>query len=394
MTGVIASGNERAMAQILSVTCSTVSLPPHSNLRRTPRVPNRKRSSSFQNAFEEHILYYDCFQYSKGRVLLVGPPPLNLKPALGTARYSALPSGRQLAATLHPSRSTMITELHDVPSGTDMLRIEVGELRIETPINAHLHTQLAGHKLLFSINKDNHLEWIRFWANWHVQTHGTDTILLFDNDSQSYSLSEIEQTLASVPGLRSAIVVPLPFKFGPIDKWVLFNRFWPRFLQISATNIALRRFGMGCAGIIHCDIDELVWSGDISVYDLTAQSKLGALRVPGQWIEAVTVTGSISDDHRAFRFRRRGLKARLSPPKCTLDPGRDWIQNLSVHPYLHRIHGAPRGGRSLASNAMFWHFRGINTNWKEQRTTDLAPDPAIHEIDRIWELARSTFGKN
>src|SRR5690606_4828831 len=101
-----------------------------------------------------------------------------------------------------------------------------------------------------------------------------------------------------------------------------------------------------------------------SVYELAADSRLGMLRIPGRWIEAAH-DGEYPKDHFGFRFRARGLGAHLSPPKCALDPTREWVKDLRVHPYLHRIHGAPRGGRHITRQARFFHFRGINTNWKE-----------------------------
>src|SRR5690606_25854272 len=116
---------------------------------------------------------------------------------------------------------------------------------------------------------------------------------------------------------------------------------WPRFLQISATTVALRRFGLFAQGLLNCDIDELMWAGNDTVYDLARESRHGVLRVPGRWIETAAPDGSPPYDHFDFRYRLKGLRARLSPPKCVLDPSRAWVKSLRVHPYLHRIHRAP-----------------------------------------------------
>ncbi|HWJ89385.1 MAG TPA: hypothetical protein VNS12_15065 [Pelagibacterium sp.] len=379
--------DNRDTPHILRFETSPAYLPEGGSLVRLPRAPRRKRPPEFFAAFEDRALYYDAFLYGDGdTALLVGPPPHNLRVNLEKAVYRALPSGTVLQARLFPSRSTMITALDRVPEGTDQIEVTLGETTVRMGLGGLAAPMFSGARILFTINKNNRLDWIRTWAQWHVDRHGTDAVILFDNGSTQYGTEEIEQTLATVRGLNKIAVISLPHKFGPIDHWVMAYHFWPRFLQISACTIALRRFGMNASGLINCDIDELVWAGGGSVYDLTAQSELGSLRMPGRWIEAA-YAGDEPVDHYGFQYRLKDLRSRLSPPKCTLDPSRDWVQKLNVHPYLHRIHGAPAGGRRLARNAYFWHFKGINTNWKEQRTDDTAVDPARHVPDVEWLAA-------
>ena len=78
------------------------------------------------------------------------------------------------------------------------------------------------------------------------------------------------------------------------------------------------------------------------------------------------------------------MRSGLSPSKWVLDPTRDWVRSLAVQPYLHRIHGAPEGARRHDEAAMFFHFKGINTNWKEKRT---GSGPAIETLVKDEQLA-------
>ena len=53
--------------------------------------------------FETRALIYDAFWHVDGkRVLLVGPPPLNLWPHIRHAHYRALPSRAPLRANIIP----------------------------------------------------------------------------------------------------------------------------------------------------------------------------------------------------------------------------------------------------------------------------------------------------
>lgn len=369
-------------SRLLRFETSVTELPGKSPIQRKPRRAWWPRPAAFYKAFEENVLFYDCFRYLGDRVLLIGPTPLNLLPHLEAATFIAQPSGVRLRPAIHPSRSTMIVELADVPEDTRTIAVEIGNQRVETPVQKSNLSDFEGRRILFTINKNNRLDWIRTWARWHADHHGTDAVLLIDNGSTEYTVEDLEQTLLSVDGLRQVSVISMPYKFGPLDKWVPTYHFWPRFLQISMTSLVLRRFGMLSEGIINCDIDELMWGNGRSVYDLANESALGALRVPGQWIEAA-YEGEKPTDHAGYLYRKKGLRARLSPPKCVLVPTRAWVQDLKVQPYLHRIHGAPGGHRRFAKDAMFWHFRGINTNWKELRTesSDVTSDL---EVDQVW----------
>ena len=359
-------------------------LPEASALRRKPRASMRARPQEFMNAFEDRILFYDCFRYGDdGQILLIGPPPHNLADVLQAADFVAHPSGRSLNARMYPSRSTMITCLSDAPDDTTSVSFTLDDHRYHIVVQPDSTTPFSDRRVLFTINKNNRLDWISAWANWHVRTQGTDAILLFDNGSTDYTIEDIEKRLAAVEGLRTIAVIALPYKFGPIDKWVFAYHFWPRFLQISATSLALRRFGMRAKGLINCDIDELMWGYGRSIYEMLEQDGLGVLRIPGQWMESA-FQGSDPQDHFDFRYRLKGLAAKLSPPKCAIDPRRDWVRNLRVQPYLHRVHGAPSAARKLTDRAKFWHFRGINTNWKEDRTSATQIDPYRHLLDKEW----------
>jgi hypothetical protein len=354
-------------AAALPVGNSHAALSPDNPIRREPRAPGRVRPDAFYRAFDRLTLFYDCFWAADGRrVLLVGPPPMNLRRPLLTARYRALPGTAMLRPRLHASLSTAITELREVPEDTTAIEIAVAGEQFVLPVQPSSVATLKGRRVLFSVNRDNELGWIREWAMWHATLHGTDAVILFDNGSSRYTPRDVLATLRSVPGLAHVGVPSWPYSFGPIDPRVRRDPYWARFLQIGSMSVLLRRYGEAAQGLLDCDVDELAGTrSGTSIYELATASRGGLAAFTGLWIEA-TAQGV---RHRDYTERHRDPQAAASPRrKWVLDPTRDWVGALSVHPYWHWIEGRPWFSKAMPEDALYWHFRGINTNWKQART--------------------------
>lgn len=378
----------RSLPQIADIVSSFVLLPERSGLARLPRAPRRRRPESFDAAFDGRSLYYDVFWHADGmRVLLIGPPPVNLKRHYRTARFTALPSGTPLKARLFPSLSVMTTELADVPMGTQAIGIAFGPHELQAPVRRNLAELFRGRRLLFGMNRDNDLDWITFWARWHARRHGTDALVLFDNGSTRYAREEIAAALSSIPGLGVVAVPAWPGPFGQTDPAVRTNPYWAHFRQIASMGVVLRRFAPAAAGILNCDIDELASAPEgENVYALARKSSHGLLSMKGEWIEAVPEPGLRPRDHGDFPFRLREPKARhCDAGKWVLDPSRSWLSSLRVHPYWHWIEHRPLLAKRYVEGAHFWHFRGISTNWKDSRTGAAVPGQDLERDERLAE---------
>ena len=375
--------------RLIRVGRTTAFLPEDGALRRLPRAPHKQRPATFHERFEDRALVYDCFWHADGeRILLVGPPPMNLTPHYRGASYTALPSGTPLTARYHPSLSTMITELSGAPAGTTAVRFAIADHVFELPVGANLAADFGGRRVLFTMSKDNKLGWIAEWARWHARLHGTDAIILFDNGSTRYSVEEIEETLLGVPGIARVAVPSWPGQFGMTDHELAINPYWSHFLQISSMSVVLRRFGAVAFGLLNCDIDELAAThSGRTIYSYLPEARHGLVVFRGQWVEATGRGGA----HSAFHHRLRDARAaRSSPKKWALDPQRRWVRRLDVHPYWHWVHGRPAFGKTMPRDAFYRHFKAINTDWKEARTQ--AADPGAIEPDTalIADFARAT----
>ena len=269
--------------------------------------------------FDDRTLFYDCFWHMDGkRILLVGPPPYGID--YKGATFVARPSGTQLTARLHASISVMITELSGAPAGTTAIDATVARETLSLPVQSNSCADLAGRKLLFSINKNNELAWIREWVEYHARVHGTDAVILVDNGSTRYESRQILETISSVPGIVFAGVPSWPYKFGPLDKAMLEDH-WARFLQIGSMSVILRRYGELAYGLLDCDVDELAGthSGQ-SMYDLARSSKGGLVVFRGTWIEAVghgvrhrDYTQHLRDPKRRIRRSANGRSIQVAP---------------------------------------------------------------------------------
>jgi hypothetical protein len=376
-------------AALLDAESSAALLP--AGVRREARAPHRKRPQSFHDGFDATGLVYDCFWHPDGqRVLLVCPAPVNLIAGYALARYVAMPSRTVLKRRFHSSLSVMIIELTGIPAGSTSISLTFGEDTADLPIRPNSSAELGGARILFGMNKNNDLAWIREWAAFHQRLHGTDTIILYDNGSTAYAPSDVADTLRSIPGIANVAVPVWPQPFGRTDTAVRLNPYWAHFPQIASMSAVLRRYGAAAGGILNADIDELVEApGGRPIYEVAAGLRHGLAVFRGRWVEAVPLAETAAD-HRGYGLVQRDPKRRRSRPnKWALDPRRPWVASLNVHPYWHWIAGRPMFSKVSPEGAMYWHFRGINTNWKADRTSQ---PPAREMLEADAELA-SAFAR-
>lgn len=384
--------------RLIKTEHSPAFLPQASSLRRLPRGAGRARPAAFHERYEDRALVYDCFWHVDGkRILLVGPPPMNLESVVRAARYLALPSRTELKQVYHPTISTMITELDGAPAGTTDVEMHVAGETFVLRVQPNHSADLAGRRVLFTMSKDNELGWIEEWARWHAAMHKTDAIVFVDNGSTRYARGEIEATLLGVAGIEKVVVEYWPYRYGMTDTAFWVNPFYVLFLQVSAMSVVLRRYGAEAYGILNCDIDELAVSPPgTSIFQLTKNAPKGLIVMRGRFIEPVAVPGAPAEGRRHRHFLSRfndGLRSLSRPKKWAIDPSRTWFDDLGVHPYMHWIQGRPAFAKSTPPGVFYRHFRAINTNWKDRRTeaTGIPPEQLVIDRDFAALVERNAY---
>lgn len=346
------------MSKMVINTSSTI-LPLGSVVRSAPRAADQ-RQDNYDELFDFRTLFYDAFETHSG-IALIGPPLLNLSALVSDNSFED-EHGSRIAHVVRNLDRTSIIELEDTGIRQNTVTIRSKELvRTMSVGSSYLHL-FEGRKVLVTKSKNNSLRWISDWVKFHVAEQGIDAVLLYDNGSTVYGPEDVLEAIAQ-SGVRAAVVVDWPFKFGPQGgSWNgLKGAPWDSdYCEYGIMEHARRRFLADAAGVLNADIDELVMTeGDETVFDALRDSAKGGLTYTGRWIETAGGTGDLkSFDSYSYYNPRKGPTS----PKWAIDPGR------VRHARQWRTHSIIGVELEKVSSTMHRHFMGISLNWKWQRS--------------------------
>ena len=367
-------------------------------LRREPVRPREHQPANFAEQFDDRTFLFDSFFLADNAVLVVAPPLFNLAPLIKGLEITALPSRTPCPFKIRRMDRLMQIRMV-VPAATDdiVLRSPLGEFVLRPRRN---HADLfAGNRVIFTLSKNNNLQWIHDWVRYNRDVHGADAVLLYDNQSTSYSPQELLHSLTAISGIKSLCVVVWPFRYGPqgLDA----RRFWDSdFCQNGAWEHARWMFLRHARSVLNSDIDELVVSASqTSVFEAAEGSWTGVVRYPGVWVHGFEGVTEVATNQTPIRFINffhyrspsRRQKWRLIPVKDNLCPTKWTVvpRRCPQHAQwtAHRIRGwmnaLPKSNRFS-----FRHFREINDHWKYDRSAREHFDPGLHTYD---ELVRSNY---
>jgi hypothetical protein len=368
-------------------------LPQFTGLRREPTRPITLRDERFDEQFDATTLFFDAFHCEdRDRIVLLGPPLFNLAPAFVAMRVTALPSRAPCSLELRQLDRHMQTWVK-APRGTESLRFSgaLGEFDVE--IAPPLPSPFRKRRVIFTLSKDNEIEWVCDWVRFNRDIHGADAVLIYDNGSTRYTTGELLDAVRAIDGIAEAAVVHWPFRYGP--QGTLANGLWDSdFCQLGAWEHARRRFLANARSVMNSDIDELVLCDDSrSIFGNAERSAFGISRYSGRWVVATGESKATSlprhcDFHIILRPQMQRTRFFLNRdtvacfPKWTVVPRRcpDRTQWK-----VHTI-GGWLPARLKTRGASFRHFREIGGNWKYDRKARDTFDPARHVKDEA--LAR------
>ncbi len=370
-----------------------IHLPDFTRLRREPTRPVRLRDKKFEQQFDATTLFFDSFRCEDGRMVLLGPPLFNMAPAFAAMELVALPSRTRCTFEIrHLDRHMQIWPA--APRGTEALRFAGAFGAFEVAVAPALTSPFRGRRVIFTLSKDNEIEWVRDWVRFNRDIHGADAVLIYDNESSRYTTGELLQAVRSLDGIAEAAVVHWPFRYGP--QGTLASGLWDSdFCQLGAWEHARRRFLSSARSVMNSDIDELVLCHDgESVFDKAERSRFGIVRYPGRWVIATGEPANAAlPRHRDFdiALRPQMQRSRLifkrdalaCFPKWTLVPTRcpDRTQWK-----VHTI-GGWLPARLTSAGIEFRHFREIGGNWKYERKVRERFNSARHVKDEALRRA-------
>jgi hypothetical protein len=349
-----------------------LTLDPASGLRRSPPPRSTVLSEAFWNRYDSTTLFY-CAQYvaSEERLSLYAPPLLNLRETALSARF--VTAGRTLDAARLRQFEKFDRLDFNCAARPDTIEIEGQGGQGILPVVQADPEFFAGTNLVYTLSRNNDLTWLRDWMLWNHRRHGADAILLADNDSTAYSVDDLADCLASVPGYRRAAVVTVPFKYGPAYETAT-KAGDGEFLQTAVMNALWEVWMTGARAVLNADVDEIVTSHDGgSIFDAAVKARLGVVMCTGHWRYALPTSGTVRHaDHHNL------LAGDLPcPPKYCIRPN-----SLAGRRPL-KVHGVKNFKRMplvSRNDFFFYHCRNISTSWKYDRSgiasADLKADPA------------------
>jgi hypothetical protein len=342
------------------------------------------RPADYASKYDWSTLWYDaCFDPTGTYVVINGPPLFNLAARLTEASSAFYRGHRPLAVHSQP-----LTNLHEFwldleghPEG--YLSLQGNGYTIPIAVEESGCSWFEGLRCIYTVSKDNDLLWIRDWLQIHVELHGTEAVLIYDNGSTMYSAQELLDTIGSIPGLKVAVVVKWPFCYGPGGNEKL--PWDSTYCQPGALQHGRWRFLAGAKSVIQCDIDEVVVrQNSASVHELCEQATSGYLEFPGTWCFPSKLAAQDRlmrhADHTWRQPKKGGCSTKWAVVPDKIPAEAQW----EVHSIVQF-----RGMRM--AEVEYRHFRCISNSWKYQRDVRVdpqSPEPHVWDHDLGNELAR------
>jgi hypothetical protein len=375
-------------------TVSSWVLPETSGYHREPARPVPLRQATFDEQFDWHTVFYDCFRVQGTQAMLIGPPLNRFAGILDSLKIQALPTGNECRyqvdhqfTTAFANRRTdnLCRILVEVPEGDTRLQLQTVAGSKVLDIRPSARQAFRGRRVLFTLSKNNHPTWICDWMRFHRDLHAADAVLLYDNGSTAYTAEALLDKMNRVSGYSSIYIVSWPYKYGP--QGVGRGTWDSSFSQDGAMEDARWRFLADAYAVLNCDIDELALSPQGNIFEQAAASAAGYVKFSGRWVttrssdEAEMIprhhesTQQLLPQWRWQGFRPRDIK--LCPAKWAVVPNRC---PANAHWSVHEIVGMH--ARLMKRDATCYrHFSQISTNWKNNRKRMELSDRVQHKED-------------
>ncbi|QMU57322.1 MAG: hypothetical protein GKR98_03325 [Boseongicola sp.] len=329
-------------------------------LRRDRLGKDGDHDENYDHQYDFNTLVYDCFFDPTSReVLLLAPPLLNFQALLETAEFLIDGETRAPLRIENLSRCSVIAFAAgpEIPRSLSITHAQFGGMM--NIGQSHLET-FAGTNAIYSISRNNRLEWIQDWLHYYINEHGATSVILTDNGSTDYSPSELRDAIGDMAGLEQAAILRARYPFGPRAESKV--NYASLFLQRSMAELCRRRFLGQARAVLNVDIDELFHSkSGQSVFDATVANQDGYVRADAVWVYATQSDNDGFFRHRDHRFVSMTGKPKANRKWCVVpqgpQKGRQWL--------THFI-----GGRSdpVDPDFVMWHCRQISTSWKVDRS--------------------------
>ena len=361
-------------------------------IARKPIRPEHLQGEDFREQFDYKTFYYDLF-CDDGSIICISPPDWGFDSEVDWAS-SFSPFGPKNPVIQPLDRSLRVVKETsdgvDKPSTVRFNFKDNGSLE-SAPLSSSQNNIFADQRVLLTMSKDNQVSWIRDWAKFHREVHGATGLLIYDNNSSSYTAEALLAEISDLP-LESIVVVDWRFKYGP-QGMTSGGSYWDSdFCQYGGLEHARYFFLSRSSSFLQCDVDELVLPLKLgaSVFEV-AEHVQYPIYFPGQWIEAV--------DKENFRPKAVELRRHADFAHVHRDGSRRFqasrkycvsVKNLTqdMQVATHAVKVANNRGEAFPSVGVgdefrYCHFKAITNNWKWTRDSNWDIKAEDVEIDPL-----------
>lgn len=346
--------------------------------RRLPEEKMREYERGRLGAYDHTTIFYDVFLEADNKTIVaIGPPPLNLKSLVLSARLNignhslSFKVATDFKKLLVLKTKLPFTKAPSEPLVAELVFSDGQTQKITLADNHRLHG-----KALVTVQKNNKLRWIKDWIAYYRGEYGIEHVCIYDNNS-----NEQEKLREQLDGLAEVIFWNFPY--GVISSS------GNQFCQVGALNhFKLRHAGK--ALIFNFDIDEMLVCKNAKTKKRILSGEL--LRFNNYNVYSHALTGP---SHSFSDFVLRMPAPRNDAYKYVVSGNESGI--LNVH-YFQRNFGVMKkllpesfvsGSVVPAEDAYFLHYMGISTNWNNNRgfasDSDLKSAVEDRSVNTVFE---------
>ncbi len=342
---------------------------------RLPARDPAMRPPEFEDRFDSLTAIYDVFwDAAYEKVTLLCPPLLSLEQDL-ELEIRALPSGEGCSFEKQPGLQFVRLVLAP-PPGTTALAIGSPLGRVVLAIQPNLSQLFAERKVVYTLQKNNEIAWIRDWAQFYALEHGADAVILYDNGSDRYELEEVSRALSAVRGIEEVMVVDWSFPYGAFDlrEDISFNVVDSIYCQIAAFDHVRWRAAASAQALVNADLDELVVrKTEQSLFEALEVTPSGSLEFYGYWVDNAREEGTEEPPRR--RHCHYPYVTRPYPTACQSK----WaVAPKRLHPAaILNIHKVVNAYSGWSVDFCLFHFKAISTMWDHDLVRHRPRDNAV-----------------
>lgn len=336
-------------------TLASYRLPGDSPLRRDlpPRAENPAHPG--WQRYDDRTLVYEAVAMP-GRVRLYLPRTFNLWPLIAGAeiRIDGRPVPLPRRKTFRRFETLDLPWKGAAPAAVTLASPALGTVTL--PVASGEGTRYDGRRVVYTMLRNERLDWVRDWLIFHQREQGADAALITNNGSTDYSSGDLLATMRAVPGYAVAEVLDAPLPWGPFqfEKGVDDAKF----LQTTLLNLVRDRFFPGAAGVLNADVDELV----------IRRGARTAFEVARRWGYA-TFRGSWHYAPPLDRAPRHADHVLVDPAEKLCPTKYVYVPSSLLGRGCLSVHSLEKVGREFfkTRDLHFLHCRGISTSWKIAR---------------------------